>query len=105
MTTLAISDALALSSHELELITSVFRKYPEVVAAKVFGSRAKGTSTPNSDVDLALWGDIDGLRAESLAGELDELPLVYRFDVKPFELIKLQALKEHIERVGVAVYP
>ena len=101
MTTLA---ALALSPHELELIISVFRKHPEVAAAKVFGSRAKGNSTSSSNVDLALWGDIDGLRAERIAAELDELPLAYRFDVKSFDLIKLQTLKEHIERVGIAVY-
>jgi hypothetical protein len=36
---------------------------------------------------------------------LDELPLAYRFDVKSFDLIKLQTLKEHIERVGIAIYP
>ena len=102
MTALA---ALALTPHELALIVSVFRKHPEVAAAKVFGSRAKGNSTPRSDVDLALWGDIDGLRAERIAAELDELPLAYRFDVKSFELIKLETLREHIERVGIAVYP
>ena len=105
MTALAALDKLALSPHELELIVSVFRKHPEIAAAKVFGSRAKGNSTPISDVDLALWGDIDGLRAEDIAAELDELPLAYRFDVKSFDLIKLQTLREHIERVGIAVYP
>ena len=95
----------ALSAHELELITGVFRKHPEVLAAKVFGSRAKGNSRPRSDVDLALWGDVDALRAEGIAAELDELPLAYRFDVKSFALIKLQTLREHIERVGISVYP
>lgn len=97
--------ALALSPHAVELIISVFKKHPEVVAAKVFGSRAKGNSTPRSDVDLALWGDIDALRAEAIAAELDELPLAYRFDVKSFERIQLQTLKEHIQRIGIAVYP
>ena len=105
MTALAALHELALSPHELELIVSVFRKHPEVSRAKVFGSRAKGNNTPISDVDLAFWGDIDGLRAESIAAELDELPLAYRFDVKSFDLIKLQTLREHIEQVGIAVYP
>lgn len=94
----------ALSKHELGLITSVFRKHPQVEAAKVFGSRAKGNSTASSDVDLALWGDVDALRAERIAAELDELPLAYRFDVKSFTLIKLQTLQEHIERVGIVIY-
>ena len=95
----------ALSAHELSLIAGVFRRHPEVVAAKLFGSRAKGTSTPRSDVDLAVWGDVDELRAEGIAAELDELPLPCRFEVKPFALIKLHTLRDHIERVGIAVYP
>ena len=95
----------ALTGRELSLIAGVFRRHPEITSARLFGSRAKGTSTPQSDVDLAVWGDIDALRAEALAAELDELPLPYRFEVKPFALIKLRALREHIERVGIRVYP
>ena len=45
------------------------------------------------------------LRAESIAAELDELPLPYQYDVKPFHLIRLGPLREHIERVGITVYP
>jgi hypothetical protein len=56
-------------------------------------------------VDLAIWGDVDAIRAEAISAELDELPLPYHFDVKPFESIKLRALREHIQRVGVPVYP
>ncbi len=95
----------ALSLHELDLITSVFRRHPEVVAATLFGSRAKATHTPCSDVDLAVWGDVDALRAEEIVSDLDELPLPYRFEVKPFALIRLRALREQIERVGISIYP
>ena len=95
----------ALTAQAQSLIAGVFRNHPEIVAAKLFGSRAKGTHTAQSDIDIALWGDIDALRAESIAAELDELPLPSTFDVKPFALIKLQALREHIERVGIVIYP
>ena len=97
--------APALTAQQQSLIVSVFRNHPEVVAAKLFGSRAKGTHTPQSDIDIALWGDIDALRAESIAAELDDLPIPCSFDVKPFALIKLQALREHIERVGIVIFP
>jgi uncharacterized protein len=90
---------------ELQLLRNVFRQHPEVKIVKVFGSRAKGTSAPGSDIDLALWGDIDALGAESIAAELDELPTAYKYDIKPFHLIKLKPLREHIERVGITVYP
>lgn len=90
-----------LATRELDLIREVLRRHPEVASARLFGSRAKGTATPRSDVDIALWGDIDALTAERIVAELDELPMPYHFDVIPFALITLPSLREHIERVGV----
>jgi predicted nucleotidyltransferase len=98
-------NAPALTPCETTLIQAVLRRHPEVAAAKLFGSRAKGTHTPHSDVDLALWGEIDEVRAQAIATELDELQLPYRFDVTPFGLIKLGALRDHIQRVGMPLYP
>jgi uncharacterized protein len=97
--------AEALSSHERALLNDVFRRHPEIKAVRLFGSRAKGTHTPRSDVDLAVWGEVDPLRAEAIRAELDELPLPYRYDVTPFHEIALPSLREHIERVGILLYP
>jgi predicted nucleotidyltransferase len=94
-----------LTPDEIALLQGVFLRHPEVTRVKLFGSRAKGTHGPNSDIDLALWGDVDDLRAEAIAAELDELPLPYHFDVQPFDTITLKPLREHIERVGIALYP
>lgn len=71
---------------------------------RLHGSRAKGTQKPNSDIDLALWGDIDRMETARIAEELDELPLPFMFDIQPFESIKLEALREHIQRVGIEIY-
>ena len=90
---------------ELALLRGVFQRHPEISAVKLFGSRAKGTHAPNSDVDLAVWGEVDELRAEAIAAELDDLPLPYHYDVQAFAAIKLQPLREHIERVGISLYP
>lgn len=98
-------NAPALTARETALIQAVFLRHPEVVAVKLFGSRAKGSHTPHSDVDLALWVEIDELRAQAIATELDELPMPYQIDVTPFELIKLGALRDHIQRVGIPLYP
>ena len=94
-----------LQSSELALILSVFRRHPEITEVRVFGSRAKGTHRPQSDIDLALWGVQDPVRAEAIAAELDELPLPYRFDVQSFETIAHRPLRDHIERVGRTIFP
>ncbi len=95
----------ALAPAELSMLSGVFQRHPEIKVVKLFGSRAKGTSAPGSDIDLALWGEVDALGAEAIAAELDELPTPYKYDVKAFRLIQLPALREHIERVGITVYP
>jgi predicted nucleotidyltransferase len=74
-----------LTDRELELVRDVIRRHPQVEAVILFGSRAKGRHSPQSDVDLAITGDVPPLEAEAIAGELDELPLPYRFEVQPIE--------------------
>jgi predicted nucleotidyltransferase len=94
----------SLTPRELALMEGVFAHHPEVHDVTLFGSRAKGTHAPNSDIDLSIRGKIDSLQAEALASELDELPLPYRFDVLAFDSIKSTPLREHIERVGIVIY-
>lgn len=83
----------------------VLRRHPEITAATLFGSRAKGTHTERSDVDLALTGDMAEIAAEAIAAELEELPLPYRFDVQSQQHINFPPLLEHIQRVGIRIYP
>ena len=93
-----------LAPRELDLIRSVLTRHPAVTGAILFGSRAKGTAQPASDVDLALEGVADPLQAEAIANELEELPLPYRFDVKALAAIRHRPLLEHIERVGIRIH-
>jgi uncharacterized protein len=99
-----MTDKSGLTSREMDLIGEVFRRHPEVLGATLYGSRAKGTYRPESDVDLAIQGDVNALRAESIASELDELPLPYRFDVTVYDDILSVALRNDIRRDGVLVY-
>jgi predicted nucleotidyltransferase len=64
-----------LAPRELDLIRGVLARHPAITGAILFGSRAKGTAGPASDVDLALEGIADPLQAAAVAGELEELPL------------------------------
>ena len=95
---------IVLSDLELGLIRSALSQHKEISGAVLFGSRAKGTASASSDVDIALEGIDDELRAEAISRELDDLPLPYRFDVKALAAIRYPALREHIARVGVRIY-
>lgn len=93
-----------LKPDELTMVCAVFRGHPEVKSVTLFGSRAKGAHHNRSDVDLVVTGNVEPLRAESIAAELDDLPLPYRFEVHPLEHIHDRPLLEHIERVGILIY-
>lgn len=94
-----------LTDPELEMVRAVLRRHPEVTSAILFGSRAKGTHTQRSDVDLAIAGSAEPLGAEAIAAELDELPLPYQFDVLSLPHIQHPPLLDHIQRVGIVIYP
>lgn len=93
-----------LDPNEQDIIRSVFRRHPEVAEARVFGSRAKGNAGPASDVDIVLSGVTSHALLARIMGELDELPLPYRFDVTADELLQHAPLRGHIERVGRVFY-
>lgn len=92
---------LGLTIRELDAIRSVIARHHNVQRAIVYGSRAKGTYRHNSDVDIAVDGDVSPLQAQFIAGDLAELPLPYQFDVVSLRHITNNALLEHIQRVGV----
>jgi predicted nucleotidyltransferase len=97
-------EQFGLDSKALALMRRVFHGHPEVREVKIFGSRAMGRFDNHSDVDLALWGDLnEGLIARIL-GELDELPMPYTFDVKAYESINHEPLKHHIDEFGKILY-
>jgi predicted nucleotidyltransferase len=95
---------IGLSERELKLIRAVLGRHPEVSSALLYGSRAKGVARPSSDIDLALLGTSDSFIAARIAGEMDELPLPYRFDVQAYAAIRYPPLREHIDRVGITIF-
>jgi len=90
----------------LARLRHVFSGHPEIESVTLFGSRAKGTHRAGSDVDLCVtapeWTSSDLSR---LLTELDDLNLPWTLDVNLDHFIQLPALRGHIHRVGIQVFP
>ena len=96
--------SFGLTDSEQEMIRAVLRRHAEVTEARIFGSRATGNFQPDSDIDLALWGNLSLSAIAAIAGELDELSLPYMFDVQAYDSIRHPPLREHIDRIGQIFY-
>jgi len=94
-----------LEEEEWNKLIGVFSQYSEIDSVKLYGSRAKGTNDPFSDVDITLAGkNLNRHILNSVALQIDDLLLPYQFDISIFENLKDQDLIDHINRVGVYVY-
>jgi len=94
-----------LDASVISRIIHVFEENPHVDEVILYGSRAKGTNKPGSDVDLALKGEslnLQQINRMSLA--LEDLLLPYTFDLTIYHRIDDPDLIEHIERVGKTIY-
>ncbi len=91
-----------LNEQTLAAITACLQHYPEIIWAKIYGSRAKGNYERGSDIDVAFSSSLDC--SADLLDALDSLPTPYLFDVTHVETLKHQGLKAHIDGVGVMIY-
>jgi predicted nucleotidyltransferase len=93
-----------LSQAEQDVIRKSIETLPSIREAVLFGSRAKGTFSAGSDVDLSVKGcsEEDAVRLSAILNEETTLP--YFFDVVVYETIQSHDLIEHIDRVGLKIY-
>lgn len=90
--------------HE-EILRSIFKKHALSGQVIVYGSRAKGTFTERSDLDLAIKGsNADHYKIEEIKDEIDESDFPFLVDAQLYEAIQNSALIEHIDRVGRVLY-
>jgi len=94
-----------LKSEVIERINRVFAAHPEVLEVVLYGSRAKGTHRPASDIDLCLKGEKLTLPLLlKISNALDDLLLPYQIDLSILHELDNLELIEHIQRVGVVFY-
>jgi predicted nucleotidyltransferase len=90
-----------LSETHIKAIMDVLADNNRVEQVILFGSRAKGTFHPGSDIDIALKGaELKHNDLLNLSIALDELWLPIRFDLVLYDRIKEPVLLELINRTG-----
>lgn len=100
-----MNSKFGLSAQTIQRIRDVLKEYPAIEAAILYGSRAKGSYRPGSDIDISLTGkSLDHQVRNKVYRKLDNLLLPYTFDVSLYKQIDNPELIEHIERVGKLFY-
>lgn len=97
-----------LSVEVIKKIQNEFKKLPEIELAILYGSRAMGNFRNGSDIDLTIKLKSNYVSSIRLLNQIsmmiDDLNLIYSFDLSLFDDISNDDLIEHINRVGIEFY-
>jgi len=94
-----------LTARDMQVLKSVFAKYPSVKSIIVFGSRAKGTYSTGSDIDLAIMDNLDSDETvRKIKDDFEDSSLPYFVDLVSYPCLNDSHFKAHIDRVGVPLF-
>ncbi|MBF0185190.1 MAG: nucleotidyltransferase domain-containing protein [Magnetococcales bacterium] len=94
-----------LSDGVLDTIRTVWGQFPAVERVVLYGSRAKGSNRPGSDIDLALFAaTMTVFDLVPVEEALEELMLPYLFDLTLFSESLSVHLQNEIIQSGVEIY-
>ena len=87
-------------------LQNIFSHCHTIEKVIIYGSRAKGSYKPGSDVDLTLVGNDLNLSNSvyPVMDAIEELLLPYMFDISIYSAIDNPDLVDHIKRVGQLFY-
>ena len=101
----SVTRRFGLSELVIARISAVLAHYPEVVEARIYGSRAKGNFHQGSDIDLTIIGNqVTHQQLLHIESDIDDLSLPYKIDLSLFHQIDNRDLVGHIERLGKTFY-
>ena len=93
-----------LSCDTIHMLSRYFDETACIFKVIIFGSRAKGNYKNNSDIDFAVIGEIDSFFLRKIKDGLNNLPLIYKFDVLDFKSITNEKLLSQIKNTGKIFY-
>ena len=93
-----------LSRGTLATLAEILARFGDgVTQVDIFGSRAAGTHRPNSDIDLAVHGDVSEATLDRLYTEFLESNLPVSVDVISYER-SFAPLRRHIDAAGKRLF-
>ncbi len=94
-----VNSATGLSPQITNWLRTAVNRFPDVHAAYLFGSRARGDYSPRSDIDIAIDApNMSPARFARLRSEIDELPIAFGLDCVWMQSLPDSGLKAQIER-------
>lgn len=88
-------------------IDEIIRRVTEICKSQrvrhlsLFGSYARGTQTPRSDIDFIVYGAED---IEALREEIDEIDTLKKIDIFDYDEVCNQYLREEMDDYGRKIY-
>lgn len=93
-----------LETHIAQQLKDFFDNFDFIDKVVIFGSRAKHTANPKSDIDLCIYSlEMSDEQFSKLRFELDELPILYKLDIVHFEKVNKE-LQDNVEKDGKLLY-
>lgn len=94
-----------LRDEQLTVIVETIKTFARIERAVIFGSRARGDYKSTSDIDIAIYGrDLTSTEVNLLRDNLEQLDIIYKFDVVDVYKLTKQKLVENIEQEGIEIY-
>lgn len=101
-----VSMTFGLRDTDIQYMHDLFRQHPEIDEVWIYGSRARGTHRPGSDVDLALVGpDVTFGIVVHIHFVLEEdSPMPFFFDVTHWNTVRDEKFKEKVRLTSQLIY-
>lgn len=87
-----------------EELKALYFLFPNIDEIIIFGSRARGDYRENSDIDIALKGNLTKIDIALIRDHLDESRIPYTTDVVEYEKIIDIKFREEIDKEGRILY-
>lgn len=86
----------------IEEVIDICIQHAEIEEIILYGSRAKGTHLPKSDIDIALRGN--QIDIDDLSVQIEQIETLLGIDLVDVDHCKNELLRKEIEKDGIALY-